>query len=81
MDVPVFHPLTVYHKSQEEWQEDLHGLSSSEVGWSVAMPEFEGLIDPILVGVAAEDDIAGMEYEVHQGVLDRVEKAARRVSR
>jgi cobalamin biosynthesis Mg chelatase CobN len=45
------------------------------------MPEFEGLIDPILVGVAAEDDIAGMEYEVHQGVLDRVEKAARRVSR
>jgi len=26
LDVPVFHPLTSYHKSQEEWMEDVSGL-------------------------------------------------------
>jgi len=81
LDVPVFHPLTVYHKSQEEWLEDVHGLSSSEVGWSVALPEFEGLIEPILAGVSARDEIIGMEYEKHQGVSDRIRKVARRVNR
>jgi len=81
LDRPVFHPLTVYHKSEEEWQEDVHGLSSSEVGWSVALPEFEGLIEPILAGVSARDEIAGMEYERHQGVTDRIHKVARRVNR
>ena len=81
LDVPVFHPLTVYHKSQEEWLEDVHGLSSSEVGWSVALPEFEGLIEPILAGVSVRDEIIGMEYERHQGVSDRIKKVARRVNR
>ena len=81
LDVPVFHPLTVYHKSQEEWLEDVHGLSSSEVGWSVALPEFEGLIDPILAGVSARDEIIGMEYEKHQGVADRIRKVVSRVNR
>lgn len=81
LNVPVFHPLTVYHKSREEWQEDDHGLSSSEVGWSVALPEFEGLIEPIMLGVAACGEISGMEYERHEAVAERLEKLVRRVKR
>ena len=81
LNVPVFHPLTVYHKSEEEWQEDVHGLSSSEVGWSVALPEFEGLIEPILAGVSSREEMSGTEFERHQGVKDRIEKVARRVNR
>ena len=81
LDRPIFHPLTVYHKSEEEWREDALGLSSSEVGWTVALPEFEGLIEPILAGVSARDEIAGMEYERHQSVIDRIKKVARRVNK
>ncbi len=81
LNVPVFHPLTVYHKSEEEWQEDVHGLSSSEVGWSVALPEFEGLIEPILAGVSSREEMSGTEFERHQGVEDRIKKVARRVNR
>ncbi len=80
LDVPVFHPLTVYHKSEAEWREDIHGMDSSEVGWSVAMPEFEGMIEPILAGVASRGEVQGEEFERHQGVDERVEKVARRVS-
>ncbi|HOV52583.1 MAG TPA: cobaltochelatase subunit CobN, partial [Methanothrix sp.] len=81
LDVPVFHPLTVYHKSEDEWLEDIHGLSSSEVGWSVALPEFEGLIEPILAGASFRDEIGGTEFERHIGIDDRVQKAARRIKR
>ena len=59
----------------------MHGLSSSEVGWSVALPEFEGLIEPILAGVSARDEIDGTEFERHEGVEDRIQKVARRVKR
>ncbi|MDM7940023.1 MAG: cobaltochelatase subunit CobN, partial [Methanothrix sp.] len=81
LDVPVFHPLLAYHKSEDEWLRDIHGLSSSEVGWSVALPEFEGLIEPILAGASFRDEIGGTEFERHIGIEDRVQKAARRIKR
>jgi len=81
LDVPVFHPLTVYHKTETEWREDIHGLSSSEVGWSVALPEFEGLIEPILVGASSREEIRGTEFERHACIEDRIQKVCRRVNR
>lgn len=81
LDVPVFHPLTVYHRSETEWREDIHGLQSSEVGWSVALPEFEGLIEPILAGASVKDQVGGAEFERHAPVDDRIRKIARRVKR
>lgn len=79
LDVPVFHPLTAYHKTEEEWMESSYGLTSSEVGWSVAMPEFEGLIEPILAGTAVWGGTKGGEYELHQGISERVLKIGRRI--
>ena len=58
----------------------MHGLSSAEVGWTVALPEFEGCIEPIFAS-SARDEIAGREYESHQAVIDRIQKVARRVKR
>ncbi len=81
LDVPVFHPLTVYHKNEAEWRESIHGMDSSEVGWSVALPEFEGLIEPILAGASVRDRIGDAEFERHAGVDDRIAKIARRVRR
>ena len=81
LDVPVFHPLMVYHKTEEEWLEDIHGLSSSEVGWSVAMPEFEGVIEPIIMGVTDKSISDGALIERHVPVPERVSKVCTRVSR
>jgi cobaltochelatase CobN len=81
LDVPVFHPLTVYHKSEEEWRQNIHGMDSSEVGWSVALPEFEGLIEPIIAGASVKNQIGDVEFERHAGVDDRIRKIARRVKR
>ncbi|MDM7912004.1 MAG: cobaltochelatase subunit CobN, partial [Methanotrichaceae archaeon] len=81
LDVPVFHPLTVYHKSEAEWRENIHGMDSSEVGWSIALPEFEGLIEPIIAGASVKDQIGEVEFERHAGINDRIKKIARRVKR
>jgi cobaltochelatase CobN len=80
LDVPVFHPLMVYHKTEDEWQKDIHGLSSSEVGWSVAMPEFEGVIEPLIVGVTDKSELDGALVEKHVPIPERISKVCRRVS-
>ncbi|MDD2753970.1 MAG: cobaltochelatase subunit CobN [Methanothrix sp.] len=81
IDVPVFHPLMVYHKTVDEWQKDIHGLSSSEVGWSVAMPEFEGVIEPLICGVTDRSESDGALIERHVPIPERVSKVCRRVSK
>ena len=81
MDIPIFHPLTVYHKTVEEWDRDIHGLSSSEVGWSVAMPEFEGVIEPIIIGVTDKSVSDGALIERHVPIPERVSKVCTRIAR
>lgn len=79
LDVPVFHPLMAYHTTEEEWREGNPGLSSLEVGWSVAMPELEGVIEPIIIGVLRRerDD----EFERHAQIEKRVKKIVNRVKK
>jgi cobaltochelatase CobN len=49
--VPVISPVTSYYKTIDEWENEMDGIGSS-VGWSMAMPEFEGVIEPFIVGAA-----------------------------
>jgi len=79
LDVPVFHPLMSYHATEEEWRADVLGLSSTEIGWSVAMPEFEGVIEPIIIGVATSGEEHGTEFERHTIIDDRVRKVVNRI--
>ncbi|MCD6206538.1 MAG: cobaltochelatase subunit CobN [Methanosarcinales archaeon] len=79
LDVPVFHPLMTYHATEEEWSADVLGLGSTEIGWSVAMPEFEGVIEPIIIGVATAGEEHGTEFERHTIIEDRVRKVVSRI--
>ena len=51
LGVPVFAPVISYYKDRKQWLDDPEGLGS-QVAWSVAMPEFEGVIEPIVVGAS-----------------------------
>ena len=79
LDVPVFHPLMAYYNTEEEWREDNHGISSLEVGWSVAMPELEGVIEPIIVGTSRKD--GDNDFERHTQIDERVKKIVNRVKK
>lgn len=55
LNVPVFQPVVSSSKTLEEWEEDPVGLSA-DIPWSIAMPEFEGVIEPFFIGGMKKGD-------------------------
>mgnify|MGYP001054054724 CR=1 FL=1 len=55
LGVPVISPVISYYKTIDEWEKDFEGLGSG-VGWSISMPEFEGVIEPIIIGATNNTD-------------------------
>lgn len=78
LNVPLFSPVVSYYKNAEQWLEDPSGLGS-QVAWSMAMPEFEGVIEPIIIGAA--QNINRPEEESCEPIHDRIEHLAQRIAR
>ena len=80
LGAPVFQPVFSSSKSVEQWQDDPQGLGS-EVAWSVAMPEFEGVIEPMYLGGGSryESSATGAALERRIPVAERSLHLARRV--
>ena len=76
LNVPVFHPLMSYYKCYNQWKKDIQGLSS-EIGWNIALPEFEGVIDNILIGTT--EQIGNLEQK--KPIDDRIDKLVNRVKK
>jgi len=77
LNVPVLSPVTSYNKTIEEWEKEMDGIGSS-VGWSIALPEFEGVIEPFIVGGASK---AEGDLQRRMPIEERCRKFARRVAR
>lgn len=76
LGVPVFQPVVSSYRTVEEWIEDPQGLGS-EIAWSVALPEFEGVIEPLYVGgIRREGDL-----EQREPAPERCRRLADRVGR
>ena len=76
LGVPVFTPITSFYKTIEEWSDDSQGADSTMIGWSIAMPEFEGRIEPIIIGgLSRKDDELGLR----KPIPERIDKLAQRV--
>ncbi|MDY9927730.1 cobaltochelatase subunit CobN [Methanosarcina sp.] len=73
LDVPVFQPIISHYVTQEQWQES-QGLST-EIGWGVALPEFEGVIEPIIIGAGKNEG----NYIGRAPIQERCSKLASRV--
>lgn len=78
LNIPLFAPLTSYYKNKEQWLNDPQGLGR-QVAWSIAMPEFEGVIEPVIVG--ATTGITNSEEKSYEAISDRVERLADRIMR
>ena len=77
LNLPLFCPMISYYKNTEQWLADPSGLGS-QVAWSMAMPEFEGAIEPMIIGAA---DNVGTSEESYAPIEDRVPRFAGRISR
>ncbi|MDI6890151.1 MAG: cobaltochelatase subunit CobN [Thermodesulfovibrionales bacterium] len=78
INVPLFCPVSSYYKNKEQWLEDPQGLSA-QVAWSISLPEFEGVIEPVIIG--ATRGITRPEEESYEAIGDRVDKLAERIIR
>lgn len=81
LDVPVFGPITAYYKTIEQWEADDQGIGAG-IAWSVALPEFEGVIEPLIVGGGrnSKDQVSGEEIEQRQAIAERCQRLAVRVA-
>jgi len=75
LDIPVFTPINSFYRTEEEWRKDGHGIGT-EIQWSVVMPEFEGRIEPIIVGALSNED-----REKHVPIEGRIEKVVNRIKK
>lgn len=79
LDVPVFQPVFSSSKTVEAWQADPQGLGS-EVAWAVALPEFEGVVEPFFLGgTVPEKSLDDVAYRMP--LPERVQRLAARVER
>lgn len=76
LNVPIFQPVISYYHTVEEWEESPQGLDR-EISWSVAMPEFEGVIEPIIVSAAKREG----ELEMRVAIEERCKKFVDRVDK
>ncbi|MEW6171521.1 MAG: cobaltochelatase subunit CobN [Bacillota bacterium] len=75
LGVPVFQPVVSFYKTVEEWAADPQGLAQ-DIAWTVALPEFEGVIEPVFLGAARREE----DLEIRTPVPERVERIAGRVA-
>ena len=82
LNVPVLHPLMSYYKTEQEWRQDLHGLPESSA-WAVAMPEFDGIIEPLVAGAEQRvtDHQTGATLESYLPIPERIEHVVARAAR
>ena len=74
LGIPVFSPVISSYKSLEQWRES-SGLTL-DVGWAVAMPELEGVIEPLYIGAGSSSADGEKSREP---LPDRCRKVAGRV--
>ena len=77
LNVPLFCPVTSYYKDREEWLHDPAGLGA-QVAWGIAMPEFEGVIEPMIIGSTTK---IGSGDEAYEPIDDRVNRFVDRTCR
>jgi len=75
LGVPVFQPVTSFYCTVEEWAEDPQGLNR-DISWSVALPEFEGVIEPVFIAGAKREG----ELEIRTPVEERCRHLVERVA-
>ena len=76
LNVPVFQPIISYDLSLKDWEES-DGLTN-DVAWGIAMPEFEGIIEPIMLGTTR---MGSDDYYNRAPIPGRAAKIARRIAK
>lgn len=74
LNCPIFQPITSSYMTVKEWEDDKDG-TIKDIAWSVALPELEGVIEPIFIGALNNSN----NVEHRDYINNRCEKLVERV--
>ncbi len=80
LNVPILHPVIIYNRTKEDWVQDSGGLTASEVGWAIVIPEFMGMTSMVPIGVRSPHDPAMGVTEWHDPLPERINRLCTLVS-
>ncbi|MDD1728811.1 MAG: cobaltochelatase subunit CobN, partial [Methanospirillum sp.] len=72
LNVPIIHPVIIYNRTYEDWITSSAGLTPSEAGWAIVIPEFMGMTSMIPIGTRSPDEPAGGDVEWHDPIEERI---------
>lgn len=75
LNVPCFCPVSSYYKTIEEWEKEELNL---DIGWSIALPEFEGVIEPIIISAQVNGEA---DERKRMPIPERIKKFISRIER
>ncbi len=75
LNVPCFSPVSSYYKTVDEWEREELNL---DIGWAIALPEFEGVIEPVIIAAQKEGEQDSRE---RIPIPDRIDKLVKRIER
>lgn len=81
LNVPVFNAIETFGLSIDEWMSSPQGLSPLDISMSLALPELDGVIDPIVFSFENSCSSNVEAFTLHEPLEERVERIANRVSR
>ncbi len=55
LNVPILKVINAARQTEDQWREDPQGLNLPQVIISITLPEFDGLIEPLLVSVTEDE--------------------------
>ncbi|KPP96990.1 cobaltochelatase subunit CobN [Marinobacter sp. HL-58] len=84
LDVPVIKGVRLASRTANQWQLSVDGIPSDKVHYKLAMPELQGVSQPMVLATAEPeviDELTGVALTLTQPVQERVEAVADRLKR
>lgn len=84
LDIPVLKGIRLADREEAAWRLDHEGVPRDKVHYQIAMPELQGISQPMVLATAAAPEIderTGVRLTLSEPVGERVEAAANRIVR
>ena len=81
LDVPILNPCRMFFHTIPEWEKSAQGFGPMELSHQICTPEFNGLIEPSILGgrTALKDECTGKEVYVHKPIAKNIEFFIKRI--
>ncbi|MEN3068330.1 cobaltochelatase subunit CobN [Uliginosibacterium sediminicola] len=83
LDVPVFKAIRLADRSVAQWQLSSDGLPAASVQYRLAMPELQGIAQPVVIAAAGEaqlDALTGVRVQRPEPIAAELRSLARRAA-